>query len=184
MQNTRWSFLCVAALLGFALVPSTVRSQATIPDTKLPDPVRKTFRATFPKAEIEKLDVEVEDGVTVYDLEFKDGAIEKETDITADGTMLEFTVVIAAAAVPAPAMEAIRKGAGGAVLKRIERIEISYETKDGKTIKLPKLVTHYAVEMEKGDQSAEIVVAPDGKVLEEPKWAGAKEEQAEKKTAK
>jgi uncharacterized membrane protein YkoI len=169
-------------LLGCALVPSTVRSQATIPDTRLPDPVRKTFRATFPKAEIEKLDVEVEDGVTVYDLEFKDGAIEKETDITADGTMLEFTVVISAAAVPAPAMEAIRKGAGRAALKRIERIEIRYETKEGKTIKLPRPVTHYAVEMEKGDQSAEIVVAPDGKVLEEPKWTGAKEEPAEKKT--
>jgi hypothetical protein len=171
---------CLVALFGLALLPATARAQATIPDSKLPDPVRKTFRAQFPKGEIEKLDVEVEDGVTVYDLEFKDGATEKETDITADGTMLEFTVVIDANAVPAPAMQAIRKGSNGATLKRIERIEISYETKDGKAIKLPRPVTHYAVEMEKGDQQAEIVVAPDGKVLEEPKWASAKQGAAEK----
>jgi uncharacterized membrane protein YkoI len=183
MIHTRWPLLCIAALLSFAFAPP-VRAQATVRDSKLPEPVRKTFRAQFPKGQIEKLDVEEENGVTVYDLEFKDGTTEKETDITADGTMLEFTVVIDAAAVPAPAMQAIRKGAGRAALKRIERIEISHETKDGKTIKLPRPVTHYAVEMEKGDQSAEIVVAPDGKVLEEPKWEKAKDETAQKKTAK
>jgi hypothetical protein len=165
------SMALAVALLGLFLVPRAVHSQEAITETKLPDPVRKTFRAHFPTAEIEKLEVEVEDGVTVYDFEFKDGAVEKETDITADGTMLEFTIVISAKAVPAPAMQAIRKGAGGATLKRIEQIEISYETKDGKVVKLPRPVTHYAVEMEKGNQSAEIVVAPDGKVIEEPKWS-------------
>jgi hypothetical protein len=180
MRKICWSLLFVAALVGLAFVPGTVCAQAAIPDSKLPEPVRKTFRAQFPKGEIEKLEVEVEDGVTVYDLEFKDGAIEKETDITADGTMLEFTVVIAASAVPAPAMQAIRKSAAGATLKRIEQIEISYETKDGKVLKLPKPVTQYAVEMEKGKQTAEVVVTPDGKVLEEPSWADAKDE---KKTA-
>jgi hypothetical protein len=163
------------ALLGLFLAPRAVRSQEATTEAKLPAPVRKTFRAHFPKAEIEKLEVEVEDGVTVYDFEFKDGTVEKETDITADGTMLEFTIVIPAKAVPAPAMQAIRKAAGGATLERIEQIEISYETKNGKVVKLPKPVTHYAVEMEKGDQSAEVVVTPDGKVIEEPKWQTTKD---------
>ena len=45
------------------------------PAVKLPDPVTKTFQATFPKAQITKLDAEEENGVTVYDIEFKDGAI-------------------------------------------------------------------------------------------------------------
>lgn len=48
----------------------------------------KTFKATFPNAEIIKVDVDAEDGIAVYDLEFKDGAAEKETDITADFTIL------------------------------------------------------------------------------------------------
>ena len=32
--------------------------------------------------------------MTVYDLEFRDGTTEKETDIAEDGTMLEYTIVI------------------------------------------------------------------------------------------
>jgi hypothetical protein len=169
MTNPRGLMLCVVALCG---LPATALAQKTAPDTKLPDAVKKTFQARFPKGEIFKVDVDVENGVTVYDLEFKDGAVEKETDITADGTMLEFTVVIDAKAAPEAAMKSVRKAAegAGAKIKRIEQIELSYETKDGKVIKLPKPVTQYAVEMEKGGKTAEIVVASDGKVLEPLKW--------------
>ena len=144
-------------------------------DVQLPDAVTKTFKAAFPKAETTKVDVDEENGVTVYDIEFKDGATEKETDIAADGTLLEFTVVVDAKDVPAAAMTAVRKAAEGATMGRIERIEISYDTKDGKAIKLAKPVTHYAVELTKGDQSAEVVVDPNGTVLEPAKW-GPKEE--------
>jgi uncharacterized membrane protein YkoI len=138
------------------------------PAIKLPDPVMKTFKATFPKGEITKLDVDEENGVTVYDIEFKDGVTEKETDITADGTMLEFTVVIKAKQVPTAAMKAVRAAAKGAKIGRIERIEISYETKDGKAVKLDKPVTHYAVEIAKGDKTSEITVNPDGTAVVEP----------------
>ncbi|OHB63729.1 MAG: hypothetical protein A2Y77_09625 [Planctomycetes bacterium RBG_13_62_9] len=145
-------------------------------DVKLPDPVANTFKATFPNGEIFKVDAEEENGVTVYDLEFKDGTTEKETDITADGIMLEFTVVVRAKDVPAAAMKVVRKAAKGATMRRIEHVEISYETKDGKTIKLAKPVTRYAVELAKGGQSTEIVVDPDGVVVEPAKWGATKEE--------
>jgi hypothetical protein len=146
------------------------------PAARLPDPVAKTFQATFPKAEITKLDVEEENGVTVYDIEFRDGATEKETDITADGTMLEYTVVVPAREVPAAAMRTVRAAAQGAKIGRIERIAISYETKDGKTVKLAQPVTRYAVEITKGDQSTEIVVDPDGTVVEPARWGGVQKE--------
>jgi hypothetical protein len=68
-------------------------------------------------------------------------------------------------------MKPIRKAAEGATMKRIERIEISYKTKGGKVVKLPKPVTHYAVEMSKGGRNAEIVVAPDGEVIEPARWS-------------
>jgi hypothetical protein len=163
------------ALAGLVFAPATDRAQDRDLEAKLPAPVKKTFRAEFPKAVIEKLDVEEEDGVTVYDLEFRDETTEKETDITADGTLLEFTVVIEAKDVPEAAMKPIRKAADGATMKRIERIEISYKTKDGKAIKLPKPVTHYAVEMSKGTRSTEIVVAPNGEVIEPARWGGDRE---------
>ncbi len=135
-------------------------------ETGLPAPVAKTFKATFPKAQISKVDVDAENGVAIYDLEFKDGQTEKETDITADGTMLEFTVVVGAEDVPAATMKVVQEAAAGAKLGRIERIEISCETKDGKVIKLSKPITHYAVEIAKNGKTSEIVVGPDGTVVE------------------
>lgn len=166
-----YSHRTLLALMGLMLAAGSAGAQERGLEAKLPAPVKKTFRTEFPKAVIEKLDVEEEDGVTVYDLEFRDGATEKETDITAEGIMLEYTVVIKAKDVPAAAMKPIRKAAAGAAMKRIERIEISYETKNGKAIKLPRPVTHYAVELSKGDKNAEIVVSSDGDVIEPAKWS-------------
>jgi hypothetical protein len=163
------------ALLGVLLAPAAGGAQDRDLEAKLPAPVKKTFRAHIPKAVIEKLDVEEEHGVTVYDLEFRDGTTEKETDITAGGTMLEFTVVIEAKDVPKSAMKPIRKAAEGATMRRIELIEISYQTKDGKAMKLPRPVTHYAVELSKGGRSTEIVVAPDGEVIEPARWGSDQE---------
>lgn len=157
---------------GFKLAKIEVPAR----DTSLPDPVAKTFKTTFPKGEITKVNVDAENGVTVYDLEFKDGATEKETDITADGTMLEFTIVVDAKDVPAAAMKTVREAAEGATIKRIEHIEIGYETKDGKAIKLPKSVIRYAFEIARGDKTTEIVVDTDGAVVEPAKWGGAKKE--------
>jgi hypothetical protein len=184
MNTTRWLIRTLVALVTMALITSTGRSETKDKEIKLPEAVQKTFKEKFPKAEIEKLEVEEENGVTVYDIEFKEGDTEKETDITADGIMLEFTIVIDARAVPAAAMKPIEKAAEGAKMKRIERIEISYETKEGKVIKLPKPVTHYAVEMTKGKQTAEIVVKPDGTVVEAPKWESPTKEEGKEKPGK
>ena len=112
-SRVRSSVLAIAAT---ALVASTGRAQTPVTEDKLPEPVAKTFRAAFPKAEIQKLDVEKEEGVDVYDFEFKDGDVEKETDIAGDGTMMESTVVIAPEAVPAAAMKTIQAVAKKATL--------------------------------------------------------------------
>jgi uncharacterized membrane protein YkoI len=173
MKKARRMILVAAALCELALVPAAARAQKA-PGTKLPDAVRKTFEAKFPNAQIQKVDVEEEDGVTVYDVEFKDAQGEKETDITADGTMLEITYVIEPKDLPEAAARPILKAAEGATRGRTERIEISHQTRDGKAVKLPRPVTHYAMEMTRGGQSAEIVVDSQGKVLEEPRWTAGK----------
>jgi uncharacterized membrane protein YkoI len=174
MTKSRVVALFTAAFWSLAFVSIPSRAQKPATDVKLPEVVKKTFDAAFPKAEIQKIDVEEEGGVTVYDVEFKQGSVEKETDIAADGTMLEVTVVIDAKSVPAAALKPIQAAAVGATMTRVEEIKISHETKDGKVVKLPSTLTRYAVELKKGDQTAEIVVDPDGKVLEEPKFAAPK----------
>ena len=145
MYRNSW---CSGVVAGNCPAPKRSKTE-----TKLPDVVKKTFDAKFPKATIEKLDVAVEEGVEVYDIEFRDGKAEKETDITADGTMLEHTLVIRPKDVPGAAMKPIRKAAESATMGRTEKIELSYELKDGKAVKLPKPVMRYAVEMNKDDKS-------------------------------
>ena len=178
MRRTRGRRWFLVFGIGAALVASRGRAERLGPDAKLPDVVLITFKTAFPKAEIGKVDTSEENGVTVYDFEFKEGKAEKETDIAADGTLLEFTLVIAAKVVPAPAMKAIRRAAQGAKLGRLEKIEIGYETKDGNVVKLPEVVTQYAAEMARGSRRAEVVVAADGAVIESPRWAGGEEEKA------
>src|SRR4051812_12950147 len=101
----------MAALCAMALSPAMAHGEEAKAETKLPDAVRKTFDAKFPKAKIEKVDVEKENGVEVYDFEFKDGKTDKECDIATDGTMLEYTVVIDTKEVPEEAMKPIDKAA-------------------------------------------------------------------------
>jgi hypothetical protein len=153
-----------------------LEKEATVSETTLPEKVRKTFVAKFPNATINKADAEKEGGVVVWDIEFRDGRTHKETDIAEDGTMLEYTVVITKKSVPRAAMKPMEAAAKDAKMGKIEKIEVTYETKDGKVIKLEKPKTEYAVEMTKGDQTAEIVVDPNGKVVEEPKWETPKAE--------
>jgi hypothetical protein len=175
MKKTPWPVLAMVALGGVACVASPSQAQTAVPVDQLPELVSKTFNGAFPKAEIEKVDAEEENGITVYDFEFTDGPIEKETDIAADGTMLEFTVVVESKEMPAPAMKAIRAAAKGAKIERLEHIEMTYETKDGHVLKLPAIVTRYAAEMTKGKQVGEVVVNPDGSVVMEPTWAAPPE---------
>jgi hypothetical protein len=132
------------------------------PKVELPATVSKAFKEAFPKGEIEKLDVDEENGVRVYDIEFRNGALEQETDIAGDGTILEVTLVVEAKDVPPSAMKAIAKAAAGGKIGRIEKIDISYETRDGKAVKLPKTETHYAAEIAKGGKDFEVVVTPEG----------------------
>jgi len=53
---------------------------------------------------------------------------------------------------------------------------MSYETKDGKVIKLPKTMTNYAIEITRDGKTTEIVVGPEGAVVVPAKWSGTKEE--------
>jgi len=183
--------LCVAMLIGIAGAKGEKGNKAdrprreketTVSEMKLPDKVRATFVDKFPNAVINKLESETEGGVVVWDIEFRDAKAYKETDIAEDGTMLEYTVHVTKKTFPKKAMKVVEAEAKKqeAAMGTMERIEVSYETKDGKVVKLDKPQTRYAVELSKKDQTSEIVVDANGKVIEEPKWE-AKEK--EKKSA-
>jgi hypothetical protein len=181
MKNCIRLVLCVVMLCGLAgakgqkakkVLKEKPTEETTVSELKLPEKVRATFVDKFPNAVINKVESEKEGGVTVWDIEFRDRQTHKETDIAEDGTMLEYTVHITKKTMPKPVMKAVEAAAKkeDAAMGTMERIEVSYETKDGKVVKLPKPVTRYAMEMIKDKQTAEVVVDEKGKVIEEPKW--------------
>lgn len=185
-----WAVVCGVALLpAIASAEIKVRktakpkseTEATISAPKLPEAVKKTFEGKFPNAKIDKAESEKEGGVMVWDIEFRDGRKHKETDIAEDGTMIEFSEQVTQKSVPKDAMKSIKKAAEGGKLNRTEKVTLSYEIKDGKVIKLDKPKTQYEANVTKGEQSSDIIVDENGKMIEAPKWEAPKA--TEKKSA-
>ena len=187
-MNKRW-MLVLAATCGLAILPVVAGAQETTKknakaksakatvsssEAKLPDAVRKTLDDKFPNAKIEQATEEKEGGTMVWDIEFRVGKKHQETDIAQDGTMLELSEQVTQKAVPKAAMSAIKKAAEGGKVNHTDKVTLNYEIKDDKMVKLEKPRTQYEANVTKGEQSSDIIVDGDGKMIEEPKWEAAK----------
>jgi hypothetical protein len=150
------------------------REQAETMIVELPPAVAKAVAVNCPGAEIDKMTVEKEAGINLYDIEFKAGR--GEIEVAEDGTVMDIATIITMKDIPKPAADAILKAAAGASITQLERSEVRAEIKEaagkGAIVKLavPKYV--YEAELVKGEAKGEVQVAPDGQVVEGPKWAG------------
>jgi len=184
----------MVSIIALALAlsgPSAWASQKTLEPAKkgkveLPPAVAKAVKENCPGADIDKIDVEKEAGIKLYDIEFKAGR--GEIEVAADGTIMNIATIVALKDVPKPAAEAIQKAAPGATIKQIERSEVRAEIrKEGEKGTLVKLASPryaYEADLVKDEQKAEVQVAPDGNVVEAPKWKAViakKEEEGEDK---
>ncbi|HSE18838.1 MAG TPA: PepSY-like domain-containing protein [Pyrinomonadaceae bacterium] len=142
---------------------------------QLPTAVAEAIKTNCSGCTIDKATREIENGVTVYDIEFKRG--HGEIAIAEDGSVIDRETVVPLNDVPAAALAAIRTGASGAKIKQVAKGEIRAELKDGQIIKLGSPRYVYEAELKKGNQVAEIEVSSEGKVIEGPVWVkrGAKE---------
>lgn len=171
-------FLTCNAIL--AVAPALTAAQDSTKEEKLktsqlPPAVLEAIKTNCSGCTIDKAAREVENGVTVYDIEFKQG--KGEIALTEDGSVVDRETAVRLEDVPAAAAEAIRKGATGAKIKQVAKGEIRAELKDGQIIKLASPRYVYEAELEKGGQRAEIEVSSEGQVIEAPVWTrkGAKE---------
>jgi uncharacterized membrane protein YkoI len=179
--------LVLAAASGWAGQEHPKRAEKT--NVELPPAVAQAVKANAPNAEIKSIEVEKEAGIALYDIEFKAGR--GEIEVAEDGTVMDIATIIAMKDVPKSAAEAIRKAAPGAIIRRLEKSEVRAEIKEeGATGTIVKLATPkyvYEAELKQGEKRGEIQVAPDGAVVEGPKWnagkAEEKEEMGEKKEA-
>jgi hypothetical protein len=129
----------------------------------LPAAVSQAIQENRPGAEIDKLDVEKENGISFYDIEFKAG--QGEMDVAEDGTVLDIATVIEMKDVPEAVAAAIRAAAKGKAIKQLERSEVRAEiVKEGGKARISKLTTPryvYEAEFSKG----EVEITPEGKVI-------------------
>jgi uncharacterized membrane protein YkoI len=185
MTRCNWMLLDFIPVLTVALTVSIGcavqegKKEEKQAKAKLPDAVAKAIQENYPDAEIDKMELETEAGITLYDIEFK--ADKGEIEVALDGTVMDIATVVQMKDIPKAAAEVIGKAAEGAQIQHLEKSEIRAEIdKGGEKGKVTRLTSPryvYEAELVKGDRTGEIEVAADGKVIEALKWEikGARE---------
>jgi uncharacterized membrane protein YkoI len=188
MKRNNWLFLGFVVLLALGLTISTgctkkegeeeaeklevEEPKALTPEMELPAAVRDAINTHVPDAEIDKVEVAEEAGITLYDIEFK--ADRGEIEVTADGTIIDVVTIVTMEELPEAAAQAIQKATEGVTILRLERSEIFSEINmEGETGTVVELDTHrfvYEAELEKDGRTGEIAVDADGNITEPLKW--------------
>ena len=179
-----WAGCMVAAILFFGVAGCTTENEGTEvkeeakeeAKVELPSAAADAIKAAFPEAEIEEVEVEEEDGLTLYEVELEQDDMEMEVEVAPDGTSVEIETEIAQKDVPEAALQAIQAAAPDAKIEEIEKVEIRAEVKKSplapaaQLVKLDEAKIVYEAELEKDGKEGEITVAADGKVVEPLKW--------------
>lgn len=162
------NFLSLAVVGVFSLATHTLAQETPVTVSQLPAAVKRTLEIACPDCKIDKAAREVENGVTIYDFEFKHG--KGEMDVTEDGLVVSRETVVHEKDVEAPARDAIRQAAAGGRVLQILREAVMADLLDGKVIKLDSPKFFYEAELAKAKEVAEIKVTPSGEVVETPVW--------------
>lgn len=139
---------------------------------EIPAEVQAVIDEYFPDAEIDKVEMEEEDGLTLYDIEFTEG--KGEIEVAADGTIIDVATIVTMDELPEAAAAAIKKAAEGCTILQLEKSEIHSEiNREGEKAVVVKLDPHrfvYEAELEKDGQTGEVEVDAEGNITEPLKW--------------
>lgn len=166
--------VALAALLA-ASAPADEHKGKKIDADKLPKAVADALKARFPNATVTECHEEKDGDKVVYDVDFTVGKQKYEAEIAADGTIKEWEKEIEVNSLPKAVRDAIDKKYPKATLKEAEEV---YVPKGGKDE-----LKGYEVDLVTADKKEmELLVAPDGKILEEEE--AKKDEKEDKKDKK
>jgi hypothetical protein len=171
LGNLRTALTALALLVALAPAWACAQAKADPKRSRLPAAVVKAIDANCPAAEIDKLDVENEAGIKLYDVEFKAGR--GEIEVAEDGTVLDVATIVPLKDVPEAAAAVIRKAAGPSGVREVEKSEVraKIEKKDGKGRLVPVAPPEYVYEAELA-KGGEIEVGADGTLIKGPKAKG------------
>ena len=156
------------ALAGPTVLAFQEAKEVKVKTSQIPATVVEAIKNNCPNCVIGKATREVENGVTIYDFEFKGG--QGEMDVAEDGSVIDRETIVQMTEIPSAALDAIKKGAPGATIKQVAKDEVRAELKKGKVIKLDTPRYLYEADLVKGNKVAEIEVSSEGQVTEAPKW--------------
>jgi len=159
-MQTITSRLMIGAALMLLPAFAARGAEEKISTDKLPKAVANALKARFPGATLVSASKDSDKGQVVYDVELKQKDRKYETDIKADGTMIEIEKEIAIKDVPA----AITKGVEAKYPKSTIREVMEVNKVKGKEEK----PDHYEVTIETSSKKKlEVTASLDGKKVEE-----------------
>lgn len=145
-------------LLGMPACTAAGKDKQSV--DKIPKKVMDGLYAKFPKAQIDTWTQEKEGEIVVYDFEFRQAGGRFEADIKEDGTIHNWERAIAAKDLPETVRKAVEKRYPQASMKEIMLITAVKNGKDE--------VEGYEIVLETAEKKeVEVMVAPDGKILED-----------------
>ena len=170
MKNSSFRFSIFPLILLLCLVFSCEqqgekvdvekKAEADLELDKIPKMVMDALKAKFPKAEIHKWSKEKEGDIVVYDVEFKQEGRKFEGDIKEDGTIHNWEKEIPGRDLPEAVKKVVETNYPESTIKEIMEITA---VKDGNDV-----LEGYEIVFETADKKEiEVMVAPDGKILEE-----------------
>jgi hypothetical protein len=119
------------ALTVFLLGLTATAQDKEITTKDVPAAVMSAFKAAYPNATIRGHAKEKKDGKVVYEIESREGTLQRDILYYADGTVAEIEESIAATDLPSEVQEAFRKQYPKAVITLAEKTtigdKISYE---------------------------------------------------------
>jgi len=162
MVRKNWILIgCAVAAALFCAVTYAEKSEKK---DSLPAAVESAVKAAFPKAAIEKFEME-EAEIKVFEVELKDASM----NIGADGTVASIETVEEVSSLPAAVAQTIK-----AQDAKVVKVEKEVKKAEFKLVKLDTPVITYEAKISKDGKESEIKIAADGKILKQE--AAEKEE--------
>jgi uncharacterized membrane protein YkoI len=158
--------LGLMAVLLCSLQTALYAGEEEIDVKDLPQAVLKAFQKAYPKAEIKVASKEDEDGQIVYEIESVDGKQVRDILYSAEGAVLEVEEAILFKTLPEAVQKTINDRYPEAEVEKAEKI-----TKDG--------VTNYEVVIENDDETMEIKLDAQGKIVKSESSMENDEEEGE-----
>lgn len=163
-----WSTKTLAVVFFIGVFQSFAREAEEIKlDSKdLPQAVMDAFKKTYPNAVIQCVSKETEDGQTFFEIESKDGDVQRDLLYSADGQTVLVEETVNPDSIPAVVKEAVAKELPKGRIKKSEKVI------EGGQIR-------YEFQVKSRKHEYELVLDPGGKIIEKAK--AGKDEKDEKK---